>query len=173
MNRLVRQMKKKIIVVLVLIVILATVLAYAVINMPVSAAVFVDPEKVDTSVGQTFIVNVSVSAVSDLYGWQLRLGWNSTILNMLTASEGTFLKKGGQTLFNSIINETAGYMVLDCTLIGSIRGVNGSGILATVQFQVKTDGQCDLNLHETDLIASTEQSITHAARSGHFDSNHS
>jgi hypothetical protein len=111
---------------------------------------------------------VCISDVADLYGWEFNLSWNQTILDVVEASEGAFLKNVGDTFFTYKINNTLGYMIVDCTLLGNISGVSGSGTLATIKFYVETLGECPLDLSDTILINSTEQSIEHTTIDGYY-----
>jgi len=134
------------------------------------ATVYVDPSTTTAEVSQEFSVNISISNVTDLYGWEFRLRWNSTLLDALNVTEGDFLKAYNDTLFVINMNNTAGYVRAACTLIGSIPGVNGSGTLATVKFYVETLGECVLDLYDTKLVSSTEQPIEHLSIDGYFSS---
>jgi hypothetical protein len=125
-----------------------------------AATVSVSPSSVTVPVGQNFTISVTVSGVSDLYGWEFQMGWNSTLLDAVNVSEGSFLKAGGSTFFTYTVNATAGNMIVDCTLTGSIPGVSGDGTLATITFYTKSVGECPLNLHDVTLLNSLEQPIT-------------
>jgi hypothetical protein len=128
---------------------------------------YIDPQTIKRGVGQDFIINISISNVADLYGWQLQLSWDKIILDVVNVTEGTFLKSHGQTFFNQKINET-GSLLSVCNRWGNVSGINGSGVLATVQFHVKESGECDLYLYKTILVSSSEKSITHIVKSGKF-----
>jgi len=132
------------------------------------AITYVDPSTTIAEVYQKFSVNISISNVTDLYGWEFKLKWNSTLLEALNVTEGNFLKSHGDTLFVININNTVGYVRAACTLIGSIPGVNGSGTLATIEFYVETLGECVLDLYDTKLVSSTEQPIEHTAIDGYY-----
>ena len=132
-----------------------------------TAVISVDPSTRTAEVGQTFTININISDVVDLYGWEFRLRWNSTLLDALNVTEGTFLKGGGNTFFWPKINNTEGYILADCTLLGDVSGVNGSGTLATVEFYVEGRGESILDLHDTKLVSSLEQSIAHTAIDGY------
>ncbi|UCH32426.1 MAG: hypothetical protein JSV05_03340 [Candidatus Bathyarchaeota archaeon] len=134
-----------------------------------AAVLRISPSSITEEAGQSFIVNITISNVSDLYGWEFRLAWNSSLLEATSVFEGAFLKAGGETFFPSpIVNNTAGHMLVDCTLIGSIPGVSGSGVLAIITFFVENSGECLLDLHGTILINSSEYSIAHIAVDGYF-----
>jgi len=128
----------------------------------------VDPSISSAEVGKTFMINIRISDVIDLYGWEFRLRWNSSLLDVLSVTEEGFLKGGGSTFFVNNINNTLGYMLVDCTLVGNVPGVSGNGILATVEFSVKRQGGCVLDLYDTKLVNSLEEAITHTTVDGDF-----
>jgi hypothetical protein len=132
-----------------------------------STTVSVSPSTITASVGQNFTVNVTVSNVYDLYGWQFRLNWTAGLIEVVKVTEGPFLRLGGSTYFYWDINATAGRMVADCTLLGNVPGVSGSGTLATITFNVKGVGQSPLTLWDVVLLNSFEQSITCQVVSGY------
>jgi len=160
-------MNRKIIIIISFLAILTITLTYIIIKRPTSIVLYVDPKTARGTVGQDFTININISNVVDLYGWQLKLRWNTTILGAVNATEGTFLRSGGNTYFHQMSNAT-GYLTLDCTLLGNISGVGGNGALATIQFHVKESGYCDLDIYDTMLINSSEQLITHTVIDGHF-----
>jgi len=140
----------------------------ATVNVGSSTIIYVDPYESHGIVGQNFTINICISDVVDLYGWEFRLGWNSTILEAVGVFEGQFLKTGGDTFFTYKVNNTLGYMIVDCTLLGDVPGVSGDGVLATVKFYVESVGECLLDLYDTILINSAEQAIEHAEADGYY-----
>ena len=131
---------------------------------------FVNPPRSFTEVNNEFLINVSIANVTDLYGWEFKIKWNSTLLDARNVTEGAFLKTQSETFFVIDINNTAGYIRATCTLIGGIPGVNGSGTLATIKYYVETSGECTLDLYDTKLVNSTEQPIGHNINDGYFSS---
>lgn len=132
------------------------------------ATVYVDPPTAMAKIYQEFSVNISISNVTDLYGWEFKFKWDATLLEATNITEGNFLKGQGDTLFVININNTEGYVRAACTLIGSIPGANGSGTLATIKFYVETLGECVLDLYDTKLVSSTEQPIEHTTIDGYY-----
>jgi hypothetical protein len=132
-----------------------------------SATVAVSPPSITVDVGQGFSVDINISSVSDLYGWEFKLGWNSTLLSLVSINEGPFLRSGGNTFFTYYLNTTDEHLVVDCTLEGQIPGVSGNGTLATVMFNATNVGECPLNLYNVTLISSSEQPISSQAISGY------
>jgi hypothetical protein len=111
-----------------------------------STRVFLDPTgQTVSAVGDSFAVNVSVAGVSNLYGYQFKLYYDSTILNGTgQPTEGSFLKSGGgQTFFyiasfTDHYNSTYGVVWITGTLTGSVPGVSGGGVLVTIEFKSLT-----------------------------------
>jgi hypothetical protein len=162
-------MNRKIIIVTFLIAVLAIVLAYIVLtSTPSSTILAVDPQTVQGTAGQNFTINISISNVADLFGWEFKLRWNPSILDVVNVTEGPFLRSRNQTFFYPQVNSTDGHLKADCNMIGNISGVSGQGTLMIIQFYVKGSGACDLNLYDTELLNSSEQLITHTVRDGHF-----
>jgi len=132
-----------------------------------TTTIYVDPEINEVSPGRNFYIRIEIQDVIDLYGWEFKLGWNITLLDVVGVEEGTFLKAGGDTFFTFKINDTWGYLIADCTLLGSVPGVSGDGTLAIIEFRVKTSGECTLDLYDTILVNSNEQPIPHTAIDGY------
>ena len=132
------------------------------------AVVFVNPQNSSAAVGQDFAVNINVSNVADLYGWEFKLGWNDTILHLQNVTEGSFLRNSGATFFTHSLNSTGPHIVVDCTRLADLPEASGSGTLSTVTFHVQQSGSCDLNLYDSVLINSFEQSMNCTAEGGHF-----
>ena len=93
-----------------------------------------------------FTAIVKVGYVSDVYGWQVGLRFNSTNLKVVSARPGDFLgnpepsislsdkvEKIGDTLFYSSLKSNI--LVLCQTLERDSLGVSGSGTLAVVEFE--------------------------------------
>lgn len=159
-------------VVVVLVVMLAIALIYFSMMRPASqTTIYVSPQNLSRAIDQNFTINISVSDVINLYGWQAKLGWNATILNITEIAdirEESFLKTGGKTLFVPKLNTTAGYVLLACTLYNTTAGVSGNGTLATIQFNVRGNGRCSLDLYDSMLLDLSEQQITHTVTDGDF-----
>ncbi|MEM3731339.1 MAG: cohesin domain-containing protein [Candidatus Bathyarchaeia archaeon] len=122
---------------------------------------YVDPPRVmGLNVGDTFSINITISNVIDLYGWQFKLLYRNNALNASSIVEGPFLKKdGGSTFFwiadfTDNYNDTHGLIFAACSRSAMETGVNGDGVLATIVFKVKALLSTPLNLLETKLIDS-------------------
>jgi hypothetical protein len=112
----------------------------------------VDPT--DQSVSGAFTVDINLTEVVDLYGWEFNITYDTTKLTASDAQEGPFLKSGGSTQFNKTINDANGWVYVYASLIGDIAGVSGSGDLANITFSIDntgTDIPLDFN-NKTKLI---------------------
>lgn len=91
-----------------------------------------------TQVNQVFTVNITISNVQNLWFWNMNITWNPACLSLVAApTEGDFMSSAGSTipLFTSQ-NATGGYIPDMSDTFLQNQGVNGSGTLATLQFQV-------------------------------------
>jgi len=98
-----------------------------------------------------FNITVSVGDVSELYGWQFNLTFNSAVLEALEFYEGPFLKEaalaqGGDTYeLPTTIDNAAGWVFAGRSFDGPLdHGAAGSGILAYVTFNATAEGTSSL-----------------------------
>ena len=131
-----------------------------------AAVVFVSPFNANVRVNQTFEVEINVFAVSDLYGWEFKLGYNTSLLEIVNITEGSFLKSSRDTYSVSKNMSTDGYVLAGCTSLRNVAGVSGNGTLATVEFLAKKLGSCTLDLCEAKLVNSAKQLIEHSEIDG-------
>ena len=169
-------MKRKNIICMISIMLL--IISVAVINIPVSysiAMVSVEPPSIiDTTLiaGETFSVDIVVTAVNDLYGYDVKLGYDTSVLTATAIVMGDFFPPGSTTWKNQI-DDTAGadppekggdpsrgYAWLSVTLpFGTIEGVDGSGTLATVTFTVDALGETVLHLYGGDAASAEPYTV--------------
>ncbi len=146
------------------------VVVYLLLNRTVSARIYIDPKTIEKTVGQPVAINIYVSDVNSMYSWEIRLNWNTTVLELANVAEGTFLKSRNETFFTYSFNETRGEVIIDCSLLGDLNGASGDGQLASVQFHVNNAGSCDLRLYDTILLNTFGEAIAHNTTNGHFES---
>ena len=162
-------MKRKFVISLSILIIFAVIMTLLLMNRtPSLARVYVDPQAVEEAVGQNFVVSLSVSDVANLYAWEVKLAYDHTILEFVNTVEGSFLGGNDVTFFTYKVNDTNAFILIDCTLLGNLSGVNGTGTLATIEFHVIQSGSCDLKLYDTKFLDPSEQIIEHSANSSHF-----
>ena len=121
------------------------------IGSAASTTLAVNPPDSYVTVGKTLNVTVNVADVVNLTSWQFTLYFSNSILNCTNAYEGPFLRtSGGSAYFNKQINNTAGSVLVYCSLLGNY-AASGSGVLATISFNASSIGDTTLHLNETKL----------------------
>jgi hypothetical protein len=134
---------------------------FSLVTQAQSTILYIDPPRISgLNIGETFSINVTISNVFDLYGWQFKLLYRNDALNASSITEGPFLKKDGASTFfwnaefTDNYNATHGVIFAACTRTSLGAGVSGDGVLATIVFKVKALLGTPLNLLETKLIDS-------------------
>jgi len=148
------------------------------ITATATTTIYVDPPTTTTygaCLGENFTVNVSIAEVTDLSVWDLILCYGNNVLNCVNVTEGPFLKAGGthETNFVSYINNTYNATHGRARTVSTITdlgpGVDGSGVLATIEFQINASGETTLHLTDTKLWNSSlspPNSINHNTTDG-------
>jgi hypothetical protein len=150
---------------------LAAILFVTVVGIPSLAAaaiISIAPTSEEIANGNTFTVDINIGSVTDLYGYQFDVSFNSTILQAVSSSEGSFLTTVGSTYFvpgtndnsNGLLGATAD------TLLSAVPGVSGSGTLATLTFQAIGSGTSTLSLGNVQLLDSSLNLIDGIASNG-------
>jgi len=131
-----------------------------------TTTVYIDPQRTTgLDVGETIVINVTVSDVTDLKMWEFRLYYKSSVLNATlppqfdetclleqhpNASAKTFPWIAN---FTDNYNATHGLIVASCTIYGVEDGVSGAGRLTWMEFKAVGTGDSPLDL--TDLFPET------------------
>lgn len=128
----------------------------------------VEPKDNTAEPGETFSVNITVTGIvisetppvsNGLFGWEAWMTFNPDVLHAVNATEGSFLKSAGYiTLWASSINNTKGTVRVGASIHeypypqnGSI----GSGVLATLTFEVISEGATFLQFETPRDVAKT------------------
>jgi hypothetical protein len=102
-------------------------------------------------VGETIQANIAVENVVNLWQWETSLSWDPATLNFTGIQEGPFLKSSGETLFEpDFANYKNGNLTVS-NVLRSASSVNGSGVLATVTFNVLAVKSTTIQLYDTVL----------------------
>lgn len=132
---------------------------------------YVEPASTVVQVGEILSINVSITNVTDLCGWEIQLYYKNQFLNATSYQEGPFLKSAGSTDFYvphfGYYNETHGLVGMICTLNDFTGGgVNGSGTLASITLKAINGGNSSLTLTETKLRDRNIAPIDHTTNDG-------
>ena len=112
-------------------------------------------------VGQTLTVDITISNVQNLYGVDVTLDWNTSVLKVISATSllgveshpsGVLHETSSDPLYVEEDNasQDIGEYHLVATSVGSAPAFSGSGTIATVTFNVTNAGHTGLTL-ETEL----------------------
>jgi len=124
--------------------------------------VSIEPTSSTVSTGGTASVDVDISGVSNLYGFQFDALFGASTVSATSETEGAFLPSGGTTFFIPGTIDNVGGSVTDTadTLIGAISGVDGSGTLAVLEFTGLAPGTTSIDLANVILLDSNFNSIS-------------
>jgi Cohesin domain len=120
------------------------------------ADISIDPTSQTTSTGTVVTVDVDITNVTTLYGYQFDLTFNPGILQAMSSTEGTFLPSGGATFFISGTNDNVGGTVAATadTLPAATTGVSGGGELAVFTFDAIDAGASTIGIQNEILLDS-------------------
>ena len=132
------------------------------------AVISIDPTTQTASTGSVVTVDVAISNVSDLYAYQFDLGFNPSVLQAVSSSEGPFLAGGGSTFFIPGTSDNLAGTVLATadTLLSATNGVNGSGELAVFTFDAVGAGISTLSIQNETLLNSSLDLISDLTKTG-------
>lgn len=146
-------------------------------NASPDTLVKVEPSTSIADVGQTFTVNITITDVQNLFGLEVTLDWDSSILQMVGADVwlGIESNLGGvlhEPVWENETKEGGRYMLYGTSVYRETPSFNGSGTIASVTFNVTNVESCKLNL-ETKLVnkpppGGVASPITHATIDGFF-----
>jgi hypothetical protein len=105
----------------------------------------------------------------NLWQWETGLSWDPAVLNFTGIQEGSFLKSAGETLYEPAVADYAnGNLPMVSSVLRSASSANGSGVLATVTFEVLSVSDTTIQLHDTVLRGSNtgHPEIAHSSVNG-------
>lgn len=140
--------------------------------------VYVDPSNItDHTLAplKNFTIELKCSNITDLYGFDIRLSWNTSILNYTghivkipveDYPDGILHKP--VIIINNQVNTTAGTYTIVYSSLGIAPSFNGSGTVFAMTFTVIGFGQCILDIYHSDLANQKGQPINHTIEDGYF-----
>jgi Cohesin domain/PEP-CTERM motif len=103
-------------------------------------------------VGDTFSLDIAIAGVSDLYGWELDLGFGPAgLLSASPATEGSFLG-AGTTFDGGTVDNAGGAITTMFSALSGPVGVSGDGVLAHVSFEALASGFATVSLLRVMLV---------------------
>jgi hypothetical protein len=117
------------------------------------------------TVGQTIVLDVQLTDVTDLYSYQFSLSFDPTVLQASSVTLGDFLV--GTTSSTGFIDNSAGTIsFVYASLLGPIPGVSGNGSLGTISFQAIGAGNGAVAFTDTLLLDSATNDIATTLNTG-------
>jgi len=93
-----------------------------------------------TQLNETFTLNITISNVQNLWGWEAHVTWDLRYLNLLSKHEGNFMKNQVDSTFFQAVKVEGNVLQFNDAASSSgseeEQSASGSGVLATMQFQV-------------------------------------
>ena len=151
-----------------------TLIPLKLIKSQQATTIYVDPPSLTAQINKEIQINISISNAIDICSWEFKLFYRNNVLSGTQIIEGPFLKSGGQTFFwvqnfTDNYNATHGIVWAACTRLWTGPGVNGGGVLATINFKAIGGGTTTLHLVDTILGNSTAQPIPHTTVDGNVE----
>ena len=93
------------------------------------------------SVGESLAVDLTVAAVTDLFGVAVTVHFDSTLVGCYSAVSGSFLPGNPDSIVEiAPVDTTAGTVTIGITRLRGSGGVSGDGVLATFHFTARAAG---------------------------------
>jgi len=128
-------------------------------------AVYVDPETTTAAVGDTFVIDVKLANVTDLFGYEFKLFWDTTLLDCVSSTINRIWYPNDLIIKNEILEDydaTHGRYWCAYTSLGA-PSFSGNTTLASLTFEA-TEGSmegrnCTLDLCDVQLVNSEAEII--------------
>ncbi len=138
-------------------------------NTAFAATIYVNPSSVVNSnltPSSNFTVDVKVDNVINLYGFDFKLYWNNSLLNLVSAKVNT-----KNLWFDSMkwIDNINSYYEAAYSAKSPYNGFTGSSSIATLTFKVKSVGSCYLEIKDAKLGDQSSFPITCTVSNGSFN----
>ena len=117
-----------------------------------AATISVEPSYLKVTPGEEFSVNITVYPGGDekIYGAQYTLLFDNVLLKALTQNKGPFLGENTMLTKNDTYNNL-GEIKYGETRFNVLNGVTEPGVLATIEFEVRSPGTSEIRFEEVKL----------------------
>jgi hypothetical protein len=137
--------------------------------------VSVTPEHVTASLNESFAIAVVISNVSSLYGFEIQLHWNPSILEYVSHAAMTPVEAHANGVLHEQVislkdevNASTGTYWIAFASISPAPSFNGTGTAFEMTFRVAGYGGCLLEIHSCKLASYDAKPIDHSVKNGHF-----
>ncbi len=121
------------------------------------------PSETRAAIGGVVVVTLNADGASDLFGAPMQVAFDPKVLRLNDVIRGNLMAGDGQTpIFSRNIRNDAGEATIVLNRLPGSPGVNGSGALVTLMFQVVGKGVSGIRLTELTLRNSQMQPLNSA-----------
>jgi hypothetical protein len=136
-----------------------------------TTAISIQPSTITVYKHETFTVNITITDVVGMYGWELKLYWNSALLNCTNAQVYAPEIWGNNTFTAGLgiengYNATHGRYWKALTALNPMSSFNGTTTAVTLTFQALTTGSTTLTLQDTIICDINATEINHTTADG-------
>ena len=116
-----------------------------------TVTISVDPPMLFAGSGEHFTVNLTITNAVDVYGWQVNLTFDPTIVQCVDATlpPDHFLAGAPEGVVGLFKLTTSNSVVVGTCILGDYLGMQGSGVLVTIEFEVVGIGESVLGIDDT------------------------
>lgn len=135
--------------------------------------VVISPSSHEIDVGTTTTVDIRIENVTGLYGGEVHLTFDPTLVEVVDADAGTagvqiqpgtFLK--ADFTAQNVVDQEAGKIDFAISQMAPNEAVSGSGVFATVTFQGKASGTSAISFVSAILSSQEGEAISHSTQNG-------
>ena len=127
-----------------------------------AATISVEPSYLNVTPGEEFSVNITIYPGGDeIYGAQYTLHFDNILLRALSQNKGPFLSQDGNSthVYKNDFDNALGETKYGEARIGEVGGVTNPGVLATIDFEVRSSGVSKLQFDKVKLFYPTGYEI--------------
>jgi hypothetical protein len=116
-------------------------------------AVAIEPAELTVDLGATFTVEVRVSDVSSVGGYEFEMAFDGDVVEVLDVEDGGFFEGTGRSVMalEPEIDNGAGRVIFGAVTLGDGAGARGDGRLAVLTLKGVGDGVSDLDLLDQEI----------------------
>ncbi len=126
-----------------------------------AAMIRFDPNLVNVPAGQTFVVNVTVENVKDLFSLPFLVQYDPKVIQVDDVRHGGFMSKDGQAVaIVQRVDQENGVAIISLTRPPGAGGTSGSGAVVTLVARALSKGQTTLRIPQVNARTATQEAIS-------------
>ena len=125
------------------------------------------PDKSSLKVGDSFTQTIEIQGIDevgdpDLAAWQMSVVYNSAVLKVMDVNPGTFLPESAFAHTPADLTKANGEVTVSQSVLKGVDGVDGSGTVLTLMFEVLEIADEVLGVHDVLLLNSADKRLTYS-----------